>query len=164
MVFFCVKGIYRLQDYYNRGFSNQKGFIFTLILLLGFYLLLFLSFFLTFQFFKNLENKSCGPVCHTTTQGYCNSSSFQNLITTCARVSSPADMIFNSSITFITDTDSQCYQFFIFLRKHPIFQCIRFNPSNLTKSIDTALVHLQIVLLSHLLDLITSREHGNLLK
>ena len=144
---------------------NKKEFIFTPHFvtgpLAGF---IFGFFLLTFQFFKNLENKSCGPVCHTAIEGYCNSSCFQNLLTTCTQVSSTADMIFNSSITFITDTDSQCYQFFIFLCKHTIFQCIIFNLPNLTKRADTALVHLPIILLPCLSYLITIWEHIALLK
>ena len=162
MVIFCVKDISLPQDYYNGSFIESKGIHFSPHFVTG--SLLGFIFLLTFQFFKNFKNKSCWPVCHTATQGYCNSSSFQNFLTTCTYVNSTADMIFNSSVAFITDTDSQCYEFFIFLGKRTIFQRMSLNLSNLTKSVDSALVHLQIVLLPCLFYLITIRKHSTLLK
>jgi hypothetical protein len=115
------------------------------------------------QFFEHLENEPDRPFGRSAVQGQGNSGGLQDFFPAGSKVSSTADVEFDSAITLLRDADSQGNELFVFPRQGTVFQGIGFEIFKLAKHSDSAAEHGLIVLLagfSYFTDLI---EHRSLL-
>jgi hypothetical protein len=116
------------------------------------------------QFLQHLENKPNRPFSRSAVQGQSNSGCFQNLFFARPEVSSTADMVLDSAITLLRDTDAQSDEFLVFARQGAVFQSIHFEIFKLAEGADAAAEHRLIALLagsSYFTDFI---EHRSLLE
>ena len=113
-----------------------------------------------FQLLKHLEDKPDRPLSRSAVQGQGDSRCFQDLLPAGSKVSSTADMEFNSAIALLCDADPQSNELFVFPGQGAVLQGISFKILELAERADPASKHRLIVLLagfSYFTDLI---EHG----
>jgi len=120
-------------------------------------------FFRGFHFLQHLKNKPDRPFGRSAVQGQGNSGGLQDFFPAGSKVSSTADVEFDSAVTLLRDADAQSNELFVFTGQGAVLQRIGFQIFELAKHSYPAAEHGLIVLLagfSYFTDLI---EHRSLL-
>jgi hypothetical protein len=116
------------------------------------------------QFLQHFKDEADRPFSGATIQSQSDSRCFEDFSTGSAKVSSTADMEFNSAITLLCDADAQSNKLLVFPRQSTIFQRICFKVFKFPKSADSATKHSLIVFLADFPYLRDFIEHGFLLE
>ena len=111
------------------------------------------------ELFPNLEDVARRPLGQTTPHSHRHGSRFQDLLFTGAQVSSTADMMLNSAVAVVADTNTQGNELFVLLIEGATPEGIGFQFLYLAKGADAAEEHFRIVLLSILPDFTDILEH-----
>ena len=118
------------------------------------------ALFRGFQLLQHLEDKPDRPLSRAAVQGKSNRRCFQNLFSAGTKVSSTADMEFDSAITLLRDADAQCNKLLVFPGQGAVFQGIRLEIFKFAKGADSAAKHELIVFLASFPDVADVIEHG----
>lgn len=73
------------------------------------------------QLLQHLKNKPDRPLRRSAVQGQSNCGCFQDLFSARSEVSSTADMVLDSAITLLRDTDAQSDELLVFPRQGAVF-------------------------------------------
>ncbi len=98
------------------------------------------------QLLQHLKNEAGGPVSHGAAQGQGHSGCLQNFLTSCAQCSSTADVVLDSAMARVADTDSERDQLLLLLRKCSILEGVGFHLLQLSEGADAAAPHGKAIL------------------